>query len=476
MRNSTGNLCFWVGGSHGTTYAPIPPDYFTYNNNSGSGSTTQIFSGTYLGWDTHFTAYSMCAIALTNGWLKATWNGGDKTQTYWNTGLNTTWDTSGAVAPNASSSKEVSPVNAVDYVSRVYLGSQKPLIDFNASSNRFTISQLHTSEYEGQLGNVGGAQTSGSLVSQELNPQADREVYKINKRSNCFSWTTACIPFSAVDVVTASGTESFTLELPNVNLELYTIFDSQSGIVIKDFGFDESNWTDGLWGIMGFSYNQFNTSISSENDITERLTERNANALPYAFTNADVSASDTIDFITNGWGAPMYNAMLPTSYIWNGSGQTGSENVVGHRTGFKIENPPAITKAQTSISLVAENLPRRMLRPYYCIRSDILADSYYLGGADSGISLPVVAIVNKIDGYGDFYFGTQSDFIFTATKSRMLTSITTSIHSPDQKFARVDFDSAVIYKITKQMKSQSNIIEELIQEKGLSKQQLESLS
>ena len=117
-----------------------------------------------------------------------------------------------------------------------------------------------------------------------------------------------------------------------------------------------------------------------------------------------------------------------------------------------------------------------MLRPYYCIRSDILADSYYLGGADSGISLPVVAIVNKIDGYGDFYFGTQSDFIFTATKSRMLTSITTSIHSPDQKFARVDFDSAVIYKVTKQMKSQSNIIEELIQEKGLSKQQLESLS
>ena len=475
MRNGTGHICFWVGGSHGTTYAPIPPDYFTYNNNSGSGVTNKIFEGTYLGWDTHFTAYSMCAIALTNGWLNETWNGGDKTQTYWNVGINTTWDTTGAVPPNASSSREVSPVNALDYVSRIYLGSQKPLIDFNASSNRFTISQLHTSEYEGQLANVGGAQTSGSLVSQELNPQADREVYKINKRSNCFSWTTACIPFNAVDVVTASGTESFTLELPNVNLELYTIFDSQSGIVIKDFGFNEDDWNDGLWGIMGFTYNQFNTAVSSNNDITERITERNANALPYAFTNADVSASDTIDFITNGWGAPMYNSMLPTSYIWNGSGQTGNESVVGHRTGFKIENPPAITKAQTSISLVAENLPRRMLRPYYCIRSDILADSYYLGGADSGQSLPVVAIVNKIDGYGDFYFGTQSDFIFTATKSRMLTSITTSIHSPDQQFAKVDFDSAVIYKITKQMKSQSNIIEELIQEKGLSKEQIASL-
>lgn len=468
MRNSTGNICFWVGGGSGNQYAPIPTKYFTNNNNSGSGSTTQLFTGTYLGWDTHFTAFSTCAVALTDGWIQELWNGGDKSKAYWNTGVNTTWDTNTPVAPNASSSREVSPVNQLVYISRMYLGSQSPLISFDPTSNRFSISQLHTAEYEGNIANAGGTNES---VAVALNPNANRQVYKINKRSNCFSWTPALIPFTAIDVPSASATDNFILELPNINLERYTIFDSQSGIIIKDFGFDENLWSEGLWGIMGFTYNQFNSPLSANNDITERITGRNNQILPYAFTNADVSASDTIDFIVNGWGTPMYNAMLPTTCIWNGSGQTGAENRTGHRTGFKIENPPAITKIQHSIELTAINLPRRMLRPYYCIRSSILADSYYLGGADSGQLLPVVAVVNKINGYGDFYFGTESQFTFTATKEKTITDIITSIHSPDQKFARVDFDSAIIYKITNMNTSETNVVQSLLQEMNKQEQE-----
>jgi hypothetical protein len=472
MKNSTGFICFWVGGSHGTQYAPIPPDYFLYNNNSSSGTTDNIAVGTHIGWDTHFTAYSTCAIALTDGWIQELWGGQDKVKSYWNVGLNTTWDTTTAITPNASTSREVSPVDQTPYLSRIYLGAQSPLISYNASSNRFSISQLHTAEYSGNLTTAGGTNASFSVP---LNPDANQKVYKINKRSNANSWTTACIPFTAIDSISASGTDNFDLELPNINLDNWVIFDSNSGIVIKDFGFTEETWDDGLWGIMGFTYNQFNTERSANNDITERLTERNFQAIPYAFTNADVSASDTIDFNVNGWGSPMYNAMLPTTFIWNGSGQTASTNVIGSRQGFLVENPPPITKEQRSIELTAVNLPRRMIRPYYCIRSDILADSYYLGGADSGQALPVVAVVNKIDGYGDFYFSNQSDLIFTNTKSRMLTSITTSIHSPDQSFARVNGDSAVIYKITKQQPAVTNVVAELLQEMN-KKEQLNFLS
>ncbi len=470
QRDSTNKhlMSFFVGGN--ASHCPPPDRYLQYNNNKPAG--TSIGSGTVLGWDTHFTAYSTCAIALTNGWVQEMWNGGEKNPAYWNVGVNTTWDTNTAVAPNASTSREISPLNQLLYVSKIYLGSQQPLIEFNASSNRFAISQLHTAEYEGNIGNAGGTNASTTI---ELNPNAERKVYKINKRNNCFSFSTALIPYTATDVPSASDTETFSLSLPNINLEKYTIFDSQSGIIIKDFGFNETDWKEGLWGIMGFTYEQFNASETFNNDITERITERNASSLPYAFTNANVSASDTIDFIVNGWGTPMYNAMIPTTFIWNGSGQTGAEQRTGHRTGFKIENPPAITKAQTSIELVARNLPRRMLRPYYCIRSNILADSYYLGGADSGQALPVVAVVNKIDGYGDFYFGTPSDFVFTNNRKRVLTNIITSIHSPDQTYARVDLDSAVIYKITKQIKAQTNVVEELLQQKVLTKEQLEEL-
>lgn len=468
MKNGNDFICFFVGQSFGDISVPIPSDYFTYNNNSGSGSTTSILAFTKIGWDTHFTAYSTCAIALTDGWLEELWGGQDKVKSYWNVGLNTTWDTTGAVAPNGSSSRDVSPVDQTQYLSRIYLGAQSPLITYNASSNRFGISQLHTAEYLGNITTAGGTNASFSVP---LNTNANQKVYKINKRSNANSWTTALIPYTAIDSESGSGTDKFDLELPNINLDNWVIFDSNSGIYIRDFGFTENTWNDGLWGIMGFTYNQFNTERTANNDITERITQRNFQALPYAFTNADISASDTIDFNVNGWGSPMYNAMIPTTFIWNGSGQTSGSNIIGARQGFKVENPPPITKEQTSIQLTAVNLPRRMIRPYYCIRSSILADSYYLGGKDSGQALPVVAVVNKIDGYGDFYFSNQSDLIFTNTKERMLTDITTSIHSPDQSYARVNGDSAVIYKITKQQPAETNVVAELLQEMNKKEQQ-----
>ncbi len=460
QRDSTNKhlMSFYVGAN--ASHCPPPDAYLQYNNNKPAG--TAISSGTILGWDTHFTAYSTCAISLLDGWIDETWNGGDKSQPYWKVGINSVWDSgTSVVAPNASSSQARSPFNQINYIRKSYLGANSPKIEYNASSNRFSLSQLHTPEYSGNIANSGGTNASFAIP---LNPNAIQKVFKINKRSNCFSWTTALVPFTAIDSESASGTDKFTLELPNINLDIWKIFDSQSGIIINDFGFSENNWDIGLWGILGFSYPQFNSTRTSENIITERLTERNNNLLPYAFTNALVSASDTIDFCVNGWGSPMYNAMLPMTFIWNGEGQTSASNIQGARQGYLVEAPPPITKEQQSVELVATNLPRRMTKPYYCIRSDIMSDSYFLGGQDSGQALPVVAIVNKIDGYGDFYFGEQSGFTFTNTKERMLTNITTSIHYPDQTFANVNLDSAVVYKITKNQPAVSNVVEELLQE------------
>ena len=459
-------IAFYVGNS--ATHCPVPELYIKYNNAKPNG--TSINSGTYIGWDTHFTAYSTCAISLLDGWIDQSWNGGDKSKPYWDVGINSVWDSGGtAVSPNASSSQDRSPFNQINFIRKCYLGANTPKVDYNASSNRFSISQLHTPEYSGNIANSGGTNASFSIG---LNPNANQKVYKINKRSNCFSWTTALIPFTAIDSESASGTDKFSLELPNINLDIWKIFDSQSGIIINDFGFSESNWNIGLWGILGFTYNQFNSTRNSQNIITERLTERNVNQLPYAFTNAQVSASDTIDFCVNGWGSPMYNAMLPMTFLWSGAGQTSASDITGAREGYIVEAPPPITKEQQSVELVATNLPRRMTKPYYCVRSDIMSDSHFLGGQDSGQALPVVAIVNKIDGYGDFYFGEQSGFVFTNTKERMLTNITTSIHYPDQSFANVNLDSAIVYKITKEQPAVSNVVEQLLQEmKGKEKKQ-----
>ena len=131
-------------------------------------------------------------------------------------------------------------------------------------------------------------------------------------------------------------------------------------------------------------------------------------------------------------------------------------------------SPPAITISQGvdnfSTQINATNLPRKMIRPYFLIKSNIVGNVNYLGGEDSGQSLPVVYIVNKENGFGDFYFQSQSQNEFTITKDVVLSSITTSIHEADYSLASVDENSAIIYKITKQVQANMNVAAEVMAE------------
>ena len=131
---------------------------------------------------------------------------------------------------------------------------------------------------------------------------------------------------------------------------------------------------------------------------------------------------------------------------------------------------PNIVESTTSIQIGAEELPKKMLKPYYTIRSDIISENKYIGGntligtaRGGGNSLGIVAVVNKENGDGDFFFSVQSPFQFTCTKNTMLSSITTSIHSPDQSLADVGDQCCIIYKISKQRKTDPDIIQEILQ-------------
>ena len=93
------------------------------------------------------------------------------------------------------------------------------------------------------------------------------------------------------------------------------------------------------------------------------------------------------------------------------------------------------------------------MRPYFTIRSDLIKQKNFIGSQDAGQPLPVVGVVDKMNGQGDFFFQQSSDLIFTNTTKRTITSITTSIHDPDGRLARVDKNSAVLYRINKQVKA-----------------------
>jgi hypothetical protein len=119
-----------------------------------------------------------------------------------------------------------------------------------------------------------------------------------------------------------------------------------------------------------------------------------------------------------------------------------------------------------SVYITAERLPSKSLRPYYTIRSDIIADSnQVLGGLTSGITLPIVAVVNKANPYGDFLNGFAGEIQFTNTIDRVITKIRCSIHEPNGEQARCDPDSAVIFKIDQKVSADLDLVGTLLQDK-----------
>jgi len=469
-------VSFYTGSESGGF--SLPKQYHEYANNTGTG--TIVPQGTLLGWDKHWTAYSTCVIALTDGWTDQPFDSekisGSSTHItqpqfneFWSVGINATWQTAQAV--------NQSPALYIEQLKKVYMGANEPLLNFDNVTGRFDFQQLHTPEYVGNDIRAGATPSASTTETIPINPNADNKVYKINKRITNTNWTTAMIPFTNNFVMSASGATSagpyYDLQLMNFNFDAFKIFDSKSGITIADFGVSEEAWKDSLWGILGFTYEQFNTPISKDMTFTTRINEKNVKALNFATTNADITSAQTIQFRTNAWGIPIFNQQVPVTYVWRGLDRSASntQRAIGTRNQYLIQNYPPISQVQDSIKLVGLNLPRKMLKPYYCIRSDILESANYIGGPDSGQTLPIISIVNKINGYGDFYFSEQSNMVFTATKRKTITAVTTSIHYPDQSYANVNLDSAVIYKITRTQPAVSNILGDIMAQQQMAQQQ-----
>ncbi len=427
------------------SFTTIPLLLFNLNDGSLSGSL--IDRRTSIGWDTNFNSYGNVVVGLNNGWGETAGLVGQSEQ------LN-------IQLPTAYSSTQFPTYR---YNQQVYLGANEPLIEYNTVSNRFEISQLHTTERIQNRHNAGSTQPIGDIPIEEFETGGDK-VYKINKRLFLTSWNPDVIPYKANELEFNIGSVSYNVDFLNPNLKGWTIFDQLSGIVIKDFGYNENQWTQGLWETLGFSYIQFNSSVNSDNDFTTRVTNQNKQNLPYAFTNADVDQLTSMDLVTNIWGAGMYNLQMPQtmSFAVNPPSSLHGEFF---RSGMKLEQFPAITKKTVSMKLQADNLPRKLSSPYFCIRSDILDDPSYIGGEDSGQLYPVIATIPKSNDYGDYFVGLDSPIEFTFTRPKTISSIVTSIHNPDQTLSNVDESSAVIYKITKMMNpNRFNIIQQIMSE------------
>lgn len=412
------------------SFMTIPNNLFNLNRN---GSTTnKAILSTNFGWDVHFNSYGNVCVGLTDGYVQES-----RTAAQINYMLPTPFS--------------LTQEDSSQFIQKIYLGANEPLLDYNNTSNRFEISNLHTAERIQNRFNAGGID-SASKHTEQIVPEfstAGEKVYKINKRLFDTNFTPNMMPYSAnrLETLKVSG-QNYQIDFLNPNLDGWTIYDQLSGIMIKDFGYSSLTWEDGFWGRLGFEYTQFNSPKTSLNDLTTRIGNDNKNTLPYAITNAEVGQVSTMDLPTNIWGAGTYSLQLPITMSF-AVANTGANQSDFFRQTLTYQQFPSISETAHSVKLTAPNLPRKIINPYFCIRSDILDSSDYLGGADSGELYPVVAVVPKISDYPDFFVNTSPDMEFVFSKSKTITSITTSIHDPNQTLSQLDNDSAIIYKITR---------------------------
>ena len=409
----------------------IPTPYF-FINDGVAGVDSVIHKDTRLGIDCHFNAYGNVMVSLIDGHTDYMYD--KKIQ------INRMYPTPYATAE----------IPTYFYSQKIYCGADNPQINYNTISNKFEIENLHTAERIQNRFNAGGVESDGSTDSlvSEFGTAGDK-VWKINKRLYNTSFTPSVRPYLAnrISDLKVDGVD-YAADFLNPNLQGWTIYDQLSGIVIKDFGYTKDYWNEGLFGRCGFTYEQFNASRNSTNDITARVGNNNKDSLPYAFTNADIKQESTMDLITNIFGAGLYNLSLPITTSWNASNH-GTNLINKFRKDLDFEYFPEISKAQTSIKLTAPNLPSKLVNPYYNIRSDILDDSQYYGGKNSYQPLPIIATIAKSSDYNNFFVSLDGGLEFTFTKNKIITSIRTSITDPDGTVADISGNSAVIYKLIK---------------------------
>ncbi len=395
-----------------------------------------------LGFDQHFTAPGMCWALPYSGFTPIPLSYSDKAG-----------DVAAYLTARNSNVDIIKNyrVNTAPYKRKLYIGADSPKINWDGT--HFTISDLHTAMNRGNDRRANNQYDTGKL---DITPNTDASdiVYKINPIEQYVDWTPARTPYVSTVSITSPGfsaSDAHEVNQLNSNLENWQIYDALCGVNIEDFNLTENEWTGTLWELLGFSYQQFHSSTNSR---ISRIDYRNANDLSVITTNAELSEGDTKIYNQNLYSVPLYKNMIQEiSALFD----QGSGGIVDAEYAYF---PPIVVKTQ-SIEIIADNLPTRMIRGYYTIRSNILDESPFVGGKVNSTLMPIIATVDKAYSDGDFVFGSDSGLEFTITRPMRLSSISVSIHDPDGSYSRTSEQNTVLLKVRKRRNVVFDVIGEM---------------
>jgi len=477
-------------------------DLNLFDNITGGGERVLIGNTRCIGWDWHSRSYGNVILGGTSGYLSQNTTGD---YFYGKNSMVPASVSVGTHPPNHESNNFGTRYSTISQFNILrYVGANNPSLNFDPVSGTFGWKGLHTAENTGQpdlagsehtrtiqnppiapsgdhAGRAGWTETTTTGVP--LNPQAPTEVYKINKRLkyNCYCVDARPYMLNVKGKIsqmkgTTREIDAFETDLspPNKNMKSGAIFDSHCGIYMNlANACPKKYWGQSLIGILGFTWEQYNPAIiNHDNNRLQRIDNNNLFSLPLATTNSQVVSTDLKQYPMNIWGGITYSTQVPVPMVIPTAVDQASPHPpnINPSVAIPYQYRSAIVEATESLILRAQGLPKLMSRPYFTIRTDLLDTAEYTGGLSGGLKLPIIGLVDKMEGAGSYYFTEAGGMAFTITHDRSISSITTSIHDPDGTLARVDETSAVIYKISRTMNtSRFNILQQILAEEQQSK-------
>ena len=384
-----------------------------------------IVLDTKIGYDYHFNAYGNAALLLHSGYNPVQYFGHQA-------------------------------FLQAEYIENVYVGADNPLFNFDSVENRFEFKNLHTAEKSGNFYNAGDPQVPGDILGPPPSSTAQDPVYFINKQMRYDNWSPDIHPYPTINLSgTVAGNDVQSFINSPLRLQAGLPYDAHSGVSIVDMGIDETNWTDSIWGLLGFRYGQFNGSganIKNENFTFSNLPSNTQSIT----TNALLTSLQSQQYVQNVFSVPLIKPMVGSNVEYYNTSITQSS--FASKTADHIVSP-AISVQQESTVVKASDLPRKVLRGYFLVNSDILDQANYYQQANP---LSTMAVVGKYNSAEDFVNYDGGGAVFTVTRKKTITDIKTQILDPEGSLAQVGDNSGVIYKIDKQIKTDLRFGENLL--------------
>ncbi len=396
----------------------IPSSYFSANNGS-------ISNNALIGYDWHFNAFGNAAIIPSSGFFPLQYFGQQQFL-------------------SAKTARQA------------YIGANDPVYKFNDIEGRFEFEQLHTAERVGNFYNAGDPDPGTGIFGPPETGQAGQNCYKIDKQLHYTTWSPHMFGYSTIVVKeNASTGQQKSFVKVNENLDVGRIYDSHGGICIEDLGYSEKNFDQGFWGLCGFEYGQFNASGANKQNKLIQFSDTSSNVVGMT-TNAEIQSVDSQSYINNVYGANLFSQQLSSRIAFHNKA-TSLFRLGVDAPDYKVS--PASTILTNSTRISANQLPRRILRGYFLLNSDILDQANFYQTANP---LQTMAMVGKYNGANDFIQYDGGGAVFTVTRKKTITSIKSQILDPEGGLAQVGDNSGIVYRIDKQINTDLKFAENLL--------------